>query len=476
MAGMLPPLGLLVMEQMQRDDEGCEIPGSLRDAIAAAVADEAFWDRARIDPLYDALAGLTPDPELARREPDELAEIKALRPASRLDDLHWRPGEAELRDRMHGAWTGRAAGCAMGKPVEGVGIIGSFAGIDELHLSRPSVAGRTLIKAYLQRRDAWPLAGYIPEPLPGDEFQTPFTASCRENIAYMEWDDDIHYTLVGLKILEDRGPTFDWVDIATCWTQQIPFGMIFTAEMQAILNVWNHSAFGFDRLNVNTTPATVRAHRNPFREWIGARIRSDGWALAAAGKPELAAEFAWRDAAWTHTRNGVYSAMMFAAMQAAAFVENDSRKLIEIGLGQIPARCRLARAVRECLRWCDDAPDFEACMQRIEEAFPGMSTAHAINNSLVCVISLWYGAMDATESMGIAVMCGLDTDCNGATVGSITGASAGRAHFTPSLSIPLNDRILARMASFNDITMTELARRHAVVWHRVDDYHRNRND
>jgi ADP-ribosylglycohydrolase len=473
---MLPPLGLLVMEQKQCEDEGCEIPDSLRVAIAAALDDGASWDRARIGPLYDALASLSPDSGLASREPDELMEIKALRPASRVDDLRWQPCESELGDRMHGAWTGRAAGCAMGKPVEGVGILGSFASIDDLHLSEPSFAGRKLIKAYLQRRDAWPLRTYIPEPPPGDEFQTPFTASCLENIAFMEWDDDIHYTLVGLKVLEDRGPNFDWIDVATCWTQQIPYGMIFTAEMQSILNVWNNSAFGFNRLDVQTTPATVRAHRNPFREWIGARIRSDGWAFAAAGKPELAAEFAWRDAAWTHTRNGVFSAMMFAAMQAAAFTENDSRRLTEIGLGQIPEHCRLALAVRECLRWCDEAQDFETCMQRIEEAFPDMSTAHAINNSLVCIVSLLYGAMDVADSTTIAVMCGLDTDCNGATVGSIVGASAGAEDFSRSLSGPLNDRVLARMASFSDITMTELARRHAVVWKRVDDYHRNRND
>jgi ADP-ribosylglycohydrolase len=476
MAGMLPPRGLLAVEQVQREDEGCEIPDSLRKAIAAALDGGSMWDRILIDPLYDALASLPPEPGLAGREPDELAEIKALRPGSRIDDLHWQPEGAELRDRMHGAWIGRAAGCAMGKPVEGVGILGSFAGLDESQPSKPSTAGRKLIKAYLQRRDAWPLNGYIPEPLTGDEFQTPFTASCRENIAYMEWDDDIHYTLVGLKVLEDRGPSFDWVDVATCWTQQIPFGMIFTAEMQAILNVWNNSAFGFDRLKVDATPATVRTHRNPFREWIGARIRSDGWAFAAAGKPELAAEFAWRDASWTHTRNGVYSAMMFAAIQSAAFVENDCRRLIEIGLGQIPARCRLALAVRECLQWCEEAPNFEACMQRVEQAFPDMSSVHAINNSLVCILSLWYGAMSAAESTAIAVMCGLDTDCNGATVGSIVGACAGGANFIRTLSAPLNDRILARMASFNDITMTELARRHAVVWNTVDAYHRNRND
>ena len=33
-----------------------------------------------------------------------------------------KPSDAELLDRLHGAFTGRAVGCALGKPVEGMGM------------------------------------------------------------------------------------------------------------------------------------------------------------------------------------------------------------------------------------------------------------------------------------------------------------------------------------------------------------------
>src|SRR5262245_14389798 len=149
----------------------------------------------------------------------------------------------------------------------------------------------------------------------------------------------------------------------------------------------------------------------------------------SAGKPELAAEFAYRDACWTHERNGIYGAMMFAAMQAAAFVESDPVRLVEIGLSEIPRNCRLAQYVRESLAWLASCGDFESCMDRVEAALDGMSPVHTINNALVCVLSLFYGTMGTRDSICISVMCGHDTDCNGATVGSIVGASAGRRRF-----------------------------------------------
>ena len=84
------------------------------------------------------------------------------------------------------------------------------------------------------------------------------------------------------------------------------------------------------------TPEFTSTHRNPYREWIGAQIRADGWGYACAGKPELAAEFAWRDAHWTHRANGIYGEMMFAAIMASAFLVDDPLELINIGLSEIP--------------------------------------------------------------------------------------------------------------------------------------------
>jgi ADP-ribosylglycohydrolase len=227
-------------------------------------------------------------------------------------------------------------------------------------------------------------------------------------------------------------------------------------------------------MDVSATPAFTRRWRNPYREWIGAQIRADGWAYVCAGKPELAAEFAWRDASWTHERNGIYGAMFCAAMQAAAFVEDDPAKLVAIGLSEIPAECRLARGVRQLMGWIDACPDFEACMDRLEAAYPDMHPVHTITNALICVLSLVYGRMDTTAAITTTVMCALDTDCNGATVGSIVGATAGKSRFRPELAGRLNDTIKPNLIGFQEVRMAELAKRTYVQWQRVEAWREQR--
>jgi hypothetical protein len=261
--------------------------------------------------------------------------------------------------------------------------------------------------------------------------------------------------------------------VASYWLDHLPINAICTAEAQAIENfqVRSHRRYG---TALHATPAFTRRHRNPYREWIGAQIRADGWAYVCAGRPELAAEFAYRDACWTHERNGIYGAMFFAALQAAAFVESDPERLIEIGLAEIPSDCRLARLVKRCRRWVGESADFESCAARVEEACAGMSPVHTLNNALFCLLSLFYGDMDGERVPAVAVMCGHDTDCNGATVGSIVGAALGRARFPERLAGRLNDTIRPAMIGFERVTMLDLARRTARQWQRVSDWQKAR--
>ena len=121
MSGYANPYELLRREFIQCADEGRKIPSTLRQAFAELHPEKDQWNFSRIDPIYDALLALEPDPELAAREPNELDAIRALRPAGPRD-LHWKPAAAEMLDRFHGAWTGRFTGCALGKPVEGMGM------------------------------------------------------------------------------------------------------------------------------------------------------------------------------------------------------------------------------------------------------------------------------------------------------------------------------------------------------------------
>jgi len=446
MAGWASPYDLLAMEFTQRRDEGCVIPTALVQRFAELHAQSDAWNAERIDPIYDALMAVEPDAELAAKEPNELAAIRALRPEGPRD-LGWQPTDDELLDRLHGAWTGRCVGCALGKPFEG--------------------SKRNFIKRRLQSLGDWPLRDYVSGRDVGDGFQHWHREAERENIAYMPADDDIHYSLVALAVLEAAGPEFTWENVFQVWRDRIPFGQICTAERQAFLNALNFSS-AWGRLA--TTPAYTRRYRNPYREWIGAQIRADGWAWACAGKPELAAEFAYRDASWTHERNGIYGEMFMAAMQAAAFVEHDPARLIEIGLSEIPRACRLAQAVHRCLEFVNTSPDWEACMEKVEALLPEMNWVHTINNALICVMSLCYGHLDTTETPAIAVMAGLDTDCNGATVGSIAGAAAGQRAFGMNLAGRLHDTIKPNIVGFTEITMRELAERTMTQWKAVEGY------
>jgi ADP-ribosylglycohydrolase len=457
LAGWTSPYELLRDEFVQRADERCHIPVPLRERFDGLDRSADAWNLTLIDPIYDALMALPEGPGLARREPSDLESIRMLRPDGPRR-LAFAPDEDELIDRMHGAWTGRCVGCALGKPVEIMGFQRDDQG-------RPD--GRARIKRYLTLRDDWFLRDYFSGSDMKDEDELICPRSQRENIAYMEPDDDIHYSLIGLKVLEDHGFNFNWLDVAHTWMRCLPIRSICTAEQQAILNVQRHDSHqsGHDPA---LTARWTRRHRNPYREWIGAQIRSDGWAFCCAGRPERAAELAWRDAHWTHERNGIYGEMMFAAMQAAAFAEHDPRRIIEIGLSEIPAECRLALWVHKAIAWCEQTPDFEACMDQLDLELGDMNPVHTINNALVCVIALLTGGMDTTLTPTIAVMCGLDTDCNGASVGSIVGAASGRKQFSEHLASQLNDEVRPDMLGLQRITMHELAQRTAAVWRGID--------
>ena len=451
------PLALLKSEVGQREYEGFIVPDKLRAAVSELRRGEDDANLEAIEPLLEALAVLTPDPNFQYHQPNDLSEIRALRPDGPRT-LTGLVADDDLLDKFHGAWLGRACGCALGKPVELLGMRGT-----------QDMSGRQAIETYLKNRNDWPLNNYFSGQPAGDEIDIACPASQRENIAYMEPDDDIHYTLIALHVLEQHGPDFVWQDVAEAWNSCLPYNAICTAETQAILN------YSMQTPRMKRTPSFATAeftstHMNPYREWIGAQIRADGWGYACAGMPELAAEFAYRDACWTHRANGIYGEMMFAAMTAAAFVCSDPIELINIGLSEIPRDCRLARATNDALQWMKTCDDFRTYMQNVEAKYGDLSPVHTVNNAIVVVGSMYYGQMNFHQSICTSVMGGWDTDCNGATCGSIVGAVTGAGSAASSLIAPLNDTIKPLVFGFSDITMAELAERTLMVHKKVKEH------
>ena len=438
------PLSLLQLELIQRDYEGHRVPDEVKEQVAALDDERDRMNFKAVDTLYSALEELPKDPDFAYVQPNDLDGIRRERPDGprRLGTV----ADADLLDRFHAAWTGRAAGCALGKPVEGMGIRG-----------QRGMGGRQAIRTYLENRRHWPLDYYFSGTDAGDDLRIACPQSQRENIAYMEPDDDIHYTLVALRVLEDFGPDFTWRNVATVWNTSLPYYAICTAEAQAIMNYNN--AVPRKALSDWVTPEYTSTNRNPYREWIGAQIRADGWGYASAGNPELAAELAYRDACWTHRANGIYGEMMFAAILAAAFVVRDPIELVNIGLTEIPKNCRLAEACRAALAQVPDCEGFDGYMDWVEAHYGDLSGVHTVNNALVVIGAMIFGEMDFHQSVCRSVEGGWDTDCNGATCGSIVGAANGAVTLNSSLVPPLNDTIKPRVIGFQEVSMTELAER-----------------
>ncbi|NUP99929.1 MAG: ADP-ribosylglycohydrolase family protein [Armatimonadetes bacterium] len=334
-----------------------------------------------------------------------------------------------MPDRLQGALLGRIAGCQLGKPVENW----TKAEID----AYLAACGEDEIRDYLP---------YLEHPPANLTKVNRHPACCRGRLDGAERDDDQDYTLLGLLLLDRHGLELTTAQVGEAWLELLPYHKTYTAERAAYANLINGLA----------PPATALVY-NPYREWIGAQIRADGWAYACAGNPTLAAELAFRDAALSHTANGIYGEMFFAAMIAAAFCTTDLSEAIAAGLAEIPAECRLAEAVRAVQAWRAQEPTWRGCWERINAAYGHYHPVHTINNAALVLLGLLYGEGDLSATIGIAVHGGWDTDCNGATAGSVLGAMLGAQGLPRHWTEPLQDRMASALFGYAENRISDLA-------------------
>jgi ADP-ribosylglycohydrolase len=369
---------------------------------------------------------------LAAAEPAGFEEILAAAdPAERQE-------ARDLPERIAGAWLGRAAGCVLGKPVETIPRAG--------------------IRAIAEATGNWPVRGWFTaEGLPEEvSEQWPWNrashpTSLAENIDGIPEDDDLNFTMLGVALLERCGTGFDALDVAKIWLDYLPPGRIFTAERVAMRNL----------LEAYLPPQTA-TRRNPFREWIGARLRVDAYGWAAPGDPVAAARMAWEDARLSHTANGIYAAMFMAAAHAASLSESSAAACADIGVSVVPARSRLAESLKAARDLAGEQP-WEEVVDALYAREGHYHWVHAINNTALTAAALW--AFDGDFSGGICgvVQGGLDTDTNGAAVGSILGALVGTAGIDERWSTPLGGRFESSLPGFDGIGIDELVQRTLAV-------------
>jgi len=448
---------------VEREFEQAKQEGRDPRAVDALRADfeAAGDDDAKLAAIWRKLVAIPVRDDFPFEEPSDLEGIRARRSAGpRREELPY--DESQLYDRMYGAWLGRCAGCALGKPVEG------------FMEPRGDLASWERIKRYLAAisPDEWPIRDYIPAHSPAEEEtgRVGCPLSTREKIAFMESDDDIRYTVIGQIVIMAKGRDFDTIDVARAWENHLPYGYVCTAETQAYRNLVTRYKRGLRGVgDVDWT--WVAMNENPYREWIGAQIRVDSFAYAAPGDMELAAEFAWRDARLSHVKNGIYGEMLCGAMIAGAFVHDEPLTIVKAALAEIPETSRLYKDVTDTVGICADhrfdAGEFEAVIEEIHDLLGHYHAVHTNNNAALVVASLLLGQRDLEKVIGIAVMGGWDTDCNGATAGSIAGAMLGAAALPDKWTAPLHDTLKSNIIDYHPIAISECARRSVEIAKKV---------
>lgn len=423
----------LEIERRQCVEEGKDV--SALDAeftalIASDLSHEANQQRA--EALLDRTLLLPTMAGYVHREPSDLEGIRRERPVP--CHLPMRSlTDAELLDKATGAWQGRAAGCLLGKPVEG----------------RRSWQ----IEKYLKAQGRWPLKSYFSLTASAELVrECALTITDRklfeEGITCMPEDDDTNYTVTGLALLKRHGAAFTPEHVAAFWLDNIPYFHVCTAERVAYRN-----------LVAGIAPPLSASHRNVYREWIGAQIRADFFGYVNPGNPERAAEFAWRDACISHVKNGIYGEMWVAAMLAAAYVCDDIETVVRVGLAQVPATSRLAVGVcgiLELKRQGASDEDAVADLHRRWHEDRRHDWCHTVSNAEIVTIALLWGGMDFGRTICLSVMPGFDTDCNGATSGSIMGVILGANRLSAEWIAPMRNTLLTGVAGYHQVSLTDL--------------------
>jgi hypothetical protein len=193
---------------------------------------------------------------------------------------------------------------------------------------------------------------------------------------------------------------------------------------------WNEYGIGKINMAAGLMPPLSGDAYNDWNNSNGAWIRTEVWATLAPACPDVAMKYAYEDACVDHgTKEGTTAAMFVAALESAAFVISDLRKLIELALAKIPEESRMAKSIVKVLECYDSGMDYREARNVIQQlnADIGNGWFEAPSNVSYAIIGLLWGEGDFKKSMIYAINCGDDTDCTGATVGSVLGIIGGTA-------------------------------------------------
>ncbi|MFN0167900.1 MAG: ADP-ribosylglycohydrolase family protein [Bryobacteraceae bacterium] len=285
-----------------------------------------------------------------------------------------------LRDKIEGGWAGQMIGVSFGAPTE---------------------------FRYKERM----IEGDLPKWTP-------------DRVSNALDQDDLYVDMTFAKVLDDKG-----LDATT-----EDFGAMFR---EAKYRLWHANLAARRALKrgvkaeLSGTPK-YNAHAND----IDFQIESDFIGLMCPGLPRASNDLCWRAGRVMNYGDGIYGGMFVSGMYAAAYFENDPRKVVESGLASLPAKSPYALLIADVLAWSKQHPDdWKAVWRLIEQkwnkrepcpegALKPFNIDAKLNGAYIA-LGLLYGKGDFTKTLEISTRSGQDSDCNPANACGILGVMLG---------------------------------------------------
>ena len=286
------------------------------------------------------------------------------------------------RDKVYGCWTGKAAGGTLGAPYEW------STEMNTVSFYPPEIRGANLP------------------------------------------NDDLDLQLVWLAAVERHGAlNVQERILAEYWSEMIT-------------GPWNEYGVCRNNIRMGLLPPLSGSCGNDVWKWSnGAWIRSEIWACLFPGSPDQAARAAYADACCDHCGEGIYAEIFTAALESAAFAENDLEKLIETGLSLIPAESRIAASVRLATACHRNGDTLAVARKKILESTADLGWFQAPGNIAFGILGVLYGNGDFGKTVSCAVNCGDDADCSGGFAGALMGILLGKSRIPKEWTDPVGDGI-----------------------------------
>jgi len=285
--------------------------------------------------------------------------------------------------------------------------------------------------------------------------------------ALRQWNEVEYY----VQDLSKGPPPNDDLDLQIIWLaavekfgRQVDASILGEYWLSYVIPNWVEYGTGKANMIQGLRPPVSGNFLNQYKDSCGCFIRSEIWACLAPGRPEIAVLYAYEDGIVDHSGEGIYGEVFFAAMESAAFVESDVRKLIDIGLSYIPADSAVAGCINKAVECYDNKVEPKEARIKIHNEAPG---TFGLNRKKITeeqteggrmevgtpgfdcpenvgftIMGLLYGEGDFGKSIVIANACGEDTDCTAATLGAIMGIILGASRLPEKWTAPVENKIV----------------------------------